>query len=314
MNQPTRSLSRARALSTRLPDIQDRAYAALLGAAVGDALGAAVEFMTPAEIRARHGLLRDMVGGGWLRLAPGQVTDDTEMSLCIARSIAVRGWSVEDIARRFALWLRSRPIDIGNTCRRGICRYLTLGTLAAPPNEGDAGNGAVMRMAPVALASLGDAALLEQWAIEQAHLTHHHALSDAACIMVGRLVQLACVGHSYRRLRQEAEATVRSFPALAFAPYRGLATAYVVDTMQTVLHCFFSTRGFERCLVATVNRGGDADTTGAIVGAIAGAFYGPDQIPQRWVRKLDPALVRELRQLSHELVARSPVSRRASIP
>ena len=96
-------------------------------------------------------MLRKIVGGGWLKLKPGEVTDDTQMSLCIARSLVAVGWSPLDIAERFAAWFKGWPVDVGNTCRRGIARYINHGTLAGPFNEGDAGNGAAMRVAPVAL-------------------------------------------------------------------------------------------------------------------------------------------------------------------
>ena len=290
-----------------LADVRGRAYATLLGAALGDALGATVEFCTQSEIRAQYGVLRKIVGGGWLRLKPGQVTDDTQMSLCIARSLAAVGWSPPDIAERFATWFRGWPVDVGNTCRRGIARYINLGTLSSPLNEGDAGNGAAMRVAPVALATLADDHLLEQWAVEQGHITHNHPLSDAACVLIGRLIHLGCTGQPLERLRQEINDVIARFPSFGFSTYRGLATAYVVDTMQTVLHHFLSTHSFEECLVATVNQGGDADTTGAIAGAIAGAFYGPAQLPRHWVAKLDPALVAEIQFLSGRLIERSPL-------
>jgi ADP-ribosyl-[dinitrogen reductase] hydrolase len=294
---------------THLPDVRDRALAALLGGAIGDALGATVEFMTPGEIRAQYGVLSDIQGGGWLKLAPGQVTDDTQMALCIARSIDAGGWSVRDIAERFATWLKSRPVDVGNTCRRGIRRYLLDGSLAGPRNDGDAGNGAAMRMAPVAIACLADSVLLEQWSLEQGHITHHHPLSDAACLLVGRLLHLACIGCSKERMRRQALALTEEYRSFRFDPYRGLATAYVADTLQTVLHYFFSTRSFEECVVSTVNQGGDADTTGAIVGAIAGAYYGLSSIPQRWLKRLDPGVRDELEHLSGRLVDRSPLAR-----
>jgi len=292
---------------THLPDVRQRAMASLLGLAIGDALGATVEFMTASEIRAQHGVHRKLTGGGWLRLRPGEVTDDTQMSLCIARSIVSGGFSTEDIAQRFVLWYRSRPPDIGNTCRRGIARFITHGTVHGAPNEGDAGNGAVMRMAPIALAALADARLLEVQAIEQAHITHHHPLSDAACILVGRLIQLAMLGHAMHRLRRQVDLTVAEVPNFRYTPYHGLSTAYVVDTMQTVLHFLFSTSSFEECLIATVNQGGDADTTGAIVGAIAGAYYGIEAIPREWLRKLDPAVRAELQLLADQLIDRSPL-------
>jgi ADP-ribosyl-[dinitrogen reductase] hydrolase len=103
------------------------------------------------------------------------------------------------------------------------------------------------------------------------------------------------------------EDVIAQFPTFRFSPYRGLATAYVVDTLQTVLHYFLSTNSFEECLVAIVNQGGDADTTGAIAGAIAGAFYGPAQLPGHWVRRLAPSLVSELQDLSGHLIERSPL-------
>src|SRR3974390_2497631 len=132
--------------------LEDRALGAFLGFAVGDALGATVEFMTKAEIAATYGVHDRMIGGGWLKLVPGAVTDDTEMALALGRSlIRSRGLNVRDLCEEFAAWLRSGPADVGNTCRRGIRRYMTEGTLAGPPSEGDAGNGAALRGLPVAL-------------------------------------------------------------------------------------------------------------------------------------------------------------------
>lgn len=278
--------------------------------ALGDALGATVEFMTAGEIRAAHGVHRELTGGGWLRLKPGQVTDDTEMSLAMARAVAAAGgWSTEAVADAFAAWLRGRPADVGSTCRAGIRRWMLEGTLEGRPGAWDAGNGAAMRMLPVALLTLGDDAALQRLAVAQGHLTHHHPLSDAACLLVGRLVHGACLGRSMGWLRGCAEAAAGEEPRLGFAPYRGLATGYVADTMQTVLHHLFATDGFEACLTAVVNQGGDADTTGAIAGAIAGAWYGPAALPARWLRRLDRGLVAELGRLADRLVDLSPLGR-----
>jgi ADP-ribosyl-[dinitrogen reductase] hydrolase len=297
-------------ISVHLPDVRDRARAAFLGAAVGDALGATVEFMTPGEIRASLGVHREIVGGGWLHLKAGRVTDDTEMSLCLARAIdASDGWSRRAAADALAAWLRAGPADVGSTCRRGIRRYLLDGSLEGPPNDGDAGNGAAARMVPVALLALGDRAELRRLALEQARITHHHPLSDAACVLVGELVQLGCLGLSLRRLRAAADALVAAEPRFRFGPYRGLATGYVVDTLQTALHFFFATRSFEECLLGVVNQGGDADTTAAIAGAIAGAYHGIEAIPRRWLRRLDRAVAEEVAVLAERLVARSPVGR-----
>ncbi|GAM10765.1 ADP-ribosyl-[dinitrogen reductase] glycohydrolase [Geobacter sp. OR-1] len=284
-------------------DTLSRIRGAFFGMAVGDALGAPVEFMMPGEIKARHGILREMTGGGWLRLKPGQVTDDTDMSLCIARGIcAGNGWDITRIATEFASWLKTRPIDVGDTCRRGIRNFMLHGQLETPPNEWDAGNGALMRMVPVAIYTVSDDALLHRCAIEQAHLTHNHPLSDAACVCYGKMLHLAISGASRNRIRREVNLLAEEFPNFNFEPYKGLATGYVVDTFQTVCHYFFRAKGFEECVVATVNQGGDADTTGAIIGGLAGAYYGFESIPGRWLKKLDRSVAKEIEDLALSLV------------
>lgn len=291
-------------------EILGRARAAFIGMAIGDALGATVEFMTASEIAAKYGTFRDIVGGGWLRLKPGQVTDDTEMALCIARAIVKnQGWSLEAIADNFADWLKSRPVDCGDTCRKGIRAYLLHGQLESPPNEWDAGNGAAMRILPVALFSLPDGELLKKYVIEQAHITHNNPVSDAACLCLGQLLHLALCGAEKSRLRRNVDALVASFPTFAFEPYRGLATGYVVDTLQTVFHWFFRGRSFEECMIGTVNQGADADTTGAICGMLAGAYYGMEGIPKRWIKKMDTRVISEIEVMVERLIAASPAGR-----
>jgi ADP-ribosyl-[dinitrogen reductase] hydrolase len=294
--------------SVHLPDVLDRAGGALLGLALGDALGATVEFLTPGEIRAAHGVHRDLTGGGWLRLRPGAVTDDTEMTLALAQAIdRAGGFDLRGVADGFAAWLKGRPTDVGGSCRAGIRRYLVEGTLQGRPGAWDAGNGAAMRVAPVALLTLGDDEAAARLSLEQARITHHHALSDAGTVLVTRLVQLAVLGRSMRQLQRVAAEAVALEPRFAWSPYRGQASGYIVETVQTVLHVLFSTRSFEECLVTVVNLGGDADTTGAIAGAIAGAYYGPEELPIRWLKRLDGGLRAELTRLAHRLVSLSPV-------
>lgn len=285
-----------------------RARGAFLGVAVGDALGATTEFMTPAEIRARFGVHRKIVGGGWLYLKPGQVTDDTQMSLHLARAVVERGgWDRTAVAEAFAAWLRGRPVDVGATCARGIRRYLHTGALEVPPNRWDAGNGAAMRMAPVALLTLGDDRLLTRCALEQAHLTHNHPYSDAACVALGRLVHRAALGAGAGGLRAVAGGLAADHPVFTFRERGGYSSPFVVDTLNCALHHFFTTSSFEQCLIGVVNEGGDADTAGAVAGMIAGAHYGPDAIPRRWLRKLDRRLVEEISDLSARLVRLSPL-------
>ena len=297
-----------------MEEVLDRARAAFIGMAIGDALGATVEFLTASEIAAKYGTFREIVGGGWLRLKPGQVTDDTQMALCIARAVvACQGWSVTAIADNFTNWLKSRPVDCGDTCRKGIRSYLLNGTLEVPVNQWDAGNGAAMRMLPAALYALPDRHLLKKYALEQAHITHNNPVSDAACICLGTLLQMAICGASKMQLRREVNGLVASFPTFGFEPYRGLATGYVVDTLQTVFHWFFRGKSFEECLVGTVNQGGDADTTGAICGMLAGAYYGMAGIPGHWQKKLDGSILAEVEMMAERLVAGSPLGRAATL-
>jgi len=232
------------------------------------------------------------------------------MSLAMARALdAAGGWSGPAVADAFAAWLKGRPADVGSTCRAGIRRWMLEGTLEGRPGDWDAGNGAAMRVLPAALLTLGDDEALRRLAVAQGRITHHHPLSDAACVLVGRLVHGACLGRSLAWLRGCAEAAVQEVPRFGFEPYRGLSTGYVVDTLQTVLHHLFATRTFEDCLVAVVNQGGDADTTGAIAGAVAGAYYGLEGLPPRWLKRLDRGLVAELARLALRLVDLSPAGR-----
>ena len=290
-----------------IDDMISRARGAFLGVAVGDALGATTEFMSPAEIRAQFGVHRRIVGGGWLHLKPGRITDDTEMSLCIARAILnSKTWDLKAVAEEFLAWMRGKPLDIGSTVRRGIRDYLFKGQLETPPNEWDAGNGAVMRMVPVALYTLGDNQRLQELVVAQAHLTHNHPLSDAACITAGRMVQAAILGADRFALHTIARELVAQHPCFRFKDYHGRASGYVVETLQTVLHFLFTTGSFEECLVGVVNQGGDADTTGAIAGMIAGALYGEAAIPAQWLKRLDPQVLCEVEAAAEALVGKSP--------
>src|SRR5450830_838352 len=191
-------------------ELFDKALGAYLGLAIGDALGATVEFMRPREIALQYGVHREIIGGGWLKLARGQVTDDTTMSLALGAARLQGGTpalqrqvtGVDDVLLRhigdaFVRWFQGKPVDCGNTCRRGILRFLHEGTLAGEYNPGDAGNGALMRNLPSVLATLGNDAAFECLSIAQAHLTHHHPLSDAATLGLGHLLRLLLNGTSH---------------------------------------------------------------------------------------------------------------------
>jgi len=270
--------------SISLDRVLPHALGAYLGFAIGDALGATVEFLTAGEIRRQYGELRDILGGGWLRLAPGQVTDDTQMCLALgAALLQARGWDLLCVAEHFSAWLKRRPIDVGNTCRRGINRFLRDGTLQAPFHDGDAGNGALMRNLPLVLYTLRDDEALARLTLQQCHFTHNHPLSDAAALAFGHMTKALLLGEGKFQAGAIAAQWVCAQREFQFDPYPKRCSGFVVDTAQTVLHTFFSTDSFEACVIKTVNLGGDADTTGAL----AGAAYGVEAIPRRWLRALD---------------------------
>ena len=284
--------------------LENRALAAFLGFAIGDALGATVEFMTRREIAAEYGVHRQIIGGGWLRLKAGQVTDDTQMSLALGRSLVrCGGFEPRDVCEEFAAWLKSGPVDVGNTCRRGIRRFIVHGTVEGTFAPGDAGNGAAMRVLPVALATFGDPVKAEPWTLGQGRATHHHPLSDSACLALVGMVHILLGGGSKEETRKIADALVEKHKGFRFVPYPGQCTPYVVDTLQTVLHFYFSTEFFADCVIQTVNQGGDADTTGAIAGMLAGATYGMSAIPANWLGRLDAKVAAAIRQQVPALLA-----------
>jgi ADP-ribosyl-[dinitrogen reductase] hydrolase len=287
-----------------------RAEAAFLGLAIGDALGATLEFMTPREIALQHGVHRDICGGGWLHLKPGQVTDDTTMSLALGAAILADGGEVRALscARAFDAWMRRKPVDIGNTIRRNLIAFRRTGNPVATPSEFDAGNGAAMRLLPVALALLGsDDVAVGQAVRAQAHVTHNNPVSDAACEFVAAAVQDFVLGASLQTMyRKRIEPLIRQFPQFSWRSRRiDNPSGWIVHTMQVVLQGLFDTDTFEDYIVDVTNRGGDSDTTGAIAGMLGGALYGREAIPARWLKALDPAAGNACRVQARALVLRT---------
>jgi ADP-ribosyl-[dinitrogen reductase] hydrolase len=291
--------------------VLDRSKAAYLGLAIGDALGATVEFMTPNEIREAHTVHKDIIGGGWLKLKSGSVTDDTEMSLALGNALIYSGQiNAGVIADYFSEWMRSKPVDIGNTVRRGIVNYRNKGATTVPKDEYNAGNGACMRCLPIALATLGgDSETVVTASRIQAHITHHSNLSDAGTEHVINLLQMALQGCSMSELNECSSKFVERNPVFQY-DRKKIANpgGYIVETLQAVLHSLYSTDSFESCLVDVVNRGGDADTTGAIAGMISGAYYGMGEIPKRWLKQLDRNIASSCREQAVQLLALAPMS------
>ncbi|MEJ2694082.1 MAG: ADP-ribosyl-[dinitrogen reductase] hydrolase [Candidatus Thiodiazotropha sp.] len=295
--------------------LNERALGAYIGLAVGDALGATTEFLTPNEIQQQYGTHDSIRGGGWLKIKAGEVTDDTEMSLALGDSIIARGGvEAPAVAEAFSNWMRGKPIDIGNTVRRGIINYRSTGESAVPVNDYDAGNGACMRTLPIALlcCHASDEALCRASRL-QAHTTHNNPVSDAGTETVLRMLIGLFGGGEKNELLALVERLVAEYPQYRFDKRRAVnPSGYIVHTLQVVFQSFFEKDDFESTLVDVVNRGGDADTTGAIAGMLAGARYGLRSVPSRWTRKLNPKVKTACQRQTLELLAMAESFRGAS--
>lgn len=278
---------------------KQRIAASLISFACADALGATTEFMSPEEIKRDIGVHRDITGGGWLRLEPGEVTDDTEMTLCVARSLVeCQGYNMKDVADKFVVWYDD-PIDIGSTVLGGIHRYIRTGELIRPESHDQAGNGGVMRELPLILLYSQNRDTMLDAVVAQSRLTHNNAESDMGCRCYAELVAAALHGAS----KDDLWKIVDGYTLFSHLNYDGKSGGYIVETLRTVLHFFFSTESLEECVVKIVNNGQDADTTGALAGGLAGAFYGtePDAIPTRWLDTLGRDVHNELVELADKL-------------
>lgn len=295
-------------------ELRDRYRGALAASAAGDALGATVEFMSREAIAQRYGQLRDIVGGGWLHLPAGEVTDDTQMALCIARSLAEREtFDPGDIAERFVEWCRSNPPDIGNTTRDALAR-LAAGVpwdeagqqthLAMRPR--DASNGSVMRCAPVALFARTDPEANARYSADSSRITHANPLCIAGCVALNAAIAALLTDPDRDPVAAARAATdnadVRaSLDAVSTHTAETLdAGGYVLATLQSSLWAVTNHDTLEEAIVAAVNLGDDADTTGAVAGALAGARWGYSAIPDRWLTVLRGR--EELEELADQLL------------
>jgi ADP-ribosyl-[dinitrogen reductase] hydrolase len=283
-------------------DLSDRHQGCLVGLATGDALGAPLEFMSRERIRQTHGQVTEMLGGGWLRLPPGAFTDDTDLMLCIARSIVQLGhFDANDVAQRFVAWLDSNPPDVGITTRASLEQIRDgvdweVASRHTHERQGgkSAGNGGLMRCAPIGLLQAHRLDELRRDSFTSCRITHWHPAAAYCCValnlgVAGLLQGIArdnLVEWIGERLAEEGEDQVVR-PALERAGQLRAGhvhpTGYAVDTLQAAFWAFLTTDSLEDALVTLVNLGEDADTAGAVCGALAGAAYGYQAIPNRWL-------------------------------
>ena len=201
--------------------------------------------------------------------------------------------------------MRSKPVDIGNTVRRGIIHYRTTGDPYVPENEYDAGNGACMRCLPIALTHWNaTTARLKMASRIQAHVTHNSRISDAGTETVLQMLVSAFKGEGKESLQSLAQELAERHSLFRYdGKPRVNPSGWIVETLQAVFQAFFAHDSFEDILIDLVNRGGDADTTGAIGGMLAGACYGLPAVPEEWLKSLKPEVRRSCEGQSTQLLA-----------
>ena len=269
----------------------------LLGLAVGDALGTTLEFRPPGTFEP----LTDMVGGGRFGLLPGQWTDDTSMALCLATSLVERGgFDAADQMSRYCRWedegyLSSTGtcFDIGTTVQSALRRYRHDGQPhAGSTDPSTAGNGCLMRLAPIPMYYCPDMEAVERFAADSSRTTHGAAECVDASRLLARVICRALLGRPKDDvLLGDAGLQVSGarLGAIARGDYRGKTAAeikgsgYVVDCLEAALWAFARTESYADAVLMAANLGNDADTTAAVCGQVAGAYYGDVGIPARWL-------------------------------
>ncbi|WP_198046074.1 ADP-ribosylglycohydrolase family protein [Novosphingobium aquimarinum] len=278
--------------------IRDRAMGALLGLAVGDAVGTTLEF----RARDSYPLLTDMIGGGPFRLAPGEWTDDTAMALALADSLCdIDDLDEADLMRRFVSWRdegtyshNQRCFDIGTTTSAALSRFRHSGDpVAGSTDPASAGNGSLMRLAPVAIRFHRDRTKLVDVAARQSRTTHAAPEAVEACVAWAQMLADAIDGRPLGEiLRTCPEGLSGHIEAICRGSWRGKArhevqaSGYVAHSLEASLWSIGCSGTFQQAILTAANLGEDADTTAAITGQLAGAAWGASAIPGEWRERL----------------------------
>lgn len=284
------------------PTLSQRARGCMLGLATGDALGTTLEFTRPGGFEP----IADLVGGGPFGLKPGQWTDDTSMALCLAESLVeCRGFDAKDQMQRYLRWWRhghlsatGRCFDIGGTVSGALRRFEATGEpYAGSTDPNTAGNGSLMRLAPVAIAYRHDPEQAVRSAGEMSRTTHAAPEAVDACRYFAWLLCQAFEGRQKGEILngplphflQDLSPKIADVAAGSYATKTAeqmRASGYVVHTLEAALWAFYHPADFRDGALMAVNLGEDADTTGAVYGQLAGAYYGEEGIPQAWREKI----------------------------
>ena len=270
---------------------RDRAVGAFVGLAVGDAVGTTIEFSK----KPRQPVLFDMVGGGPFKLEPGQWTDDTSMALALADSLLAHpDLDPKDLMNRFVSWRdygqythTGTCFDIGVTTSQSLSRYLQHGNpLAGDTSPDSAGNGSIMRLAPVAVRHWNDRGNLRRVARLQSRTTHAADEPVEYSDLLAEILADAIEGRPMHEIvASSAASSVRGFK-VGQSRDEVEGSGYVVACLHAALWAVSRTTTFESAVLMAANLGRDADTTAAVAGQIAGAIYGHSGIPEKWLKKL----------------------------
>ena len=270
--------------------IKDRIKGAIYGVAIGDALGGPLEFMSAEAIQQNYGRVTEMIGGGWLDLEPGETTDDTAMTVAVAEGILEEPeMPYQAIGKRFIKWYKSGPKDIGNACACSI--------LNAIRNKGDWWEASHMTQAEHGRPVEGNGALMRT-IYPALYYTNPHKrklITRGIALMTHAGQQSTVICEDYVEIVHAAITDEESHIRLTTGCP---PTGYVFDTYNNALEAIFKTGNFEEAVIEAVNRGGDADTIGAVCGGLAGAMYGYSQIPERWIACLSKDLKKKLDRLA----------------
>lgn len=297
------------------PQQKDRALGAFLGLAVGDALGTTLEFRP----RDTYPPLTDMVGGGPFGLDPGVWTDDTSMAVALAESlIAKPDFDPHDLMARFVNWWRwgvysptGECFDIGITTRTALAHFESSGdAFAGSTDPRSAGNGSLMRLAPIALWGLGrHSEIMRRAARDQSRTTHAAAACLDACESFALTLTEAIRSGDFERALAAGELAADE-PVIADvfagswrekARHEVASSSYVVHSLEAAFWCVAETECFADAVLLAANLGDDADTTAAITGQLAGALHGQGGIPSHWLERL--AWRDEIESLAEQLIA-----------
>jgi ADP-ribosyl-[dinitrogen reductase] hydrolase len=261
-----------------------------------------------------------MVGGGPFGLLPGEWTDDTSMALCLATSLVERcGFDAHDQMKRYCQWAdhgylssNGRCFDIGNTVHEALRRYRLDGNpFAGSTDPRTAGNGCIMRLAPIPMFFFPDLVAVDRWAGESSRTTHGTRECIDACRLLARMICRALLGGSKNEVLLTDGDSFREgkIATIARGAYRQKpeseihGSGYVIESLEAALWAFNCTDSFADAVLLAANLGDDADTTAAVCGQIAGAYYGETGIPSRWLTRL--ALSSEIAALADRLRERS---------